>query len=167
MRRKIFLIGAIVVALLAIMATSAFADGIKKFETDEFQSGDNITYLEGVDTDSHLSDEGRNNDITAWLDNDKLFARAVLQNADGTYTTYPAWYVIDLRYDWKGDYQDATVARLNALSEITGETYEVADVVRIEYPEFNAAGLKVVRKAAGYGFQNAKYIRVPDRKSVV
>ena len=164
MRRKIFLIGAIVVALIAIMATSAFADGIKKFETDEFQSGDNITYLEGVNTDSYLTDDGRNTDITTYLDNDKLFARAVLKNSDDTYTTYPAWYVFNFVYDWRGSYQYSTVDRLNALSEVTGETYTIEDIIRIEYLEFNAAGLQIARTSTATPayFPNARYVRLPS-----
>ncbi len=164
MRRKILFIVTLMAMLACILALSVSADAIKRFETDEFQEGDNITYLEGVNTDSYLTDTDRNVDITTYLDNEKYFARAVLQNADGTYTTYPAWYVFNLSYDWKGSYQYSTVDRLNALSDVTGETYEKADIIRIEYLEFNEEGLKIARTgtATPSEFPNARYVRIPS-----
>ncbi|MBR2025060.1 MAG: hypothetical protein IKA02_04570, partial [Clostridia bacterium] len=98
------------------------------------------------------------------IDNDKFFARAVLKNSDGTYTTYPAWYVFDFKYDWQGSYQNSTMDRLNALSDVTGETYSKENVIRIEYLEFNEAGLKLARKSSdnNSSFPNAKYFRIPS-----
>ena len=158
------LIIAITMALLFVFALTAVACAvdIKRFETDEFQSGDNITYLEGINTDAYLDDTGRNQDLSTLVDNEKYFSRVVIKNSDDTYTTYPAWYVVNLKYDWQGSYQYSTVERLNAFSEQTGETYTVEDIVRFEYPEFIESAK--ARKGTGTpgSFPNAKYIRIPS-----
>ena len=88
--KKIFLLLAIS-ALMCVLAISVSAQEIKRFDTDEFQSGDNITYIEGINEDMYLSDSGRNNSFYELLDPD-FTARMVLQNSDGTYTTDPSWY---------------------------------------------------------------------------
>ena len=99
--KKIFLVLAVAV-LLCVLSISVSAEGIKKFETNELQSGDNITYLEGIDEDMYLSDAGRNNSFYELVD-PNFTARAVLENSDGTYTmtftTTRNWAVIDLYYN--------------------------------------------------------------------
>ena len=57
--KKIFLLLAIA-ALMGVLAISVSAQEIKRFDNDEFQSGDNITYIEGINEDMYLSDSGRN-----------------------------------------------------------------------------------------------------------
>ena len=97
MKKKIFLMLAIVAMLICTLAISVSAQEIKKFETDEFQSGDNITYLEGISEDMYLADDSRNNSFYELID-PNFTARAVLKNSDGTYTTYPAWYFISFTH---------------------------------------------------------------------
>ena len=163
MKKRLLLLTVLVVSFVMLLAVSASAS-IKKFPTDEFQTGDNITYLDGINTSAYLGGE-RTKDITTLIDNDKYFSRVVMQNSDGTYTTYPAWYVLNLVYDWQGSYQYSTMDRLNALSEVTGETYEIADIIRFEYPEFTSTAITNKDARAGTAtpayFPNARYIRIP------
>lgn len=165
MKKRIILAITVCAVFMCLLATVVCAENIKKFETDELQAGENVTYLEGVNTDAYLDDSGRNQDITTLIDNEKYFSRVVLKNSDDTYTTYPAWYVLNLKYDWQGSYQYSTVERLNALSDVTGETYEIEDIIRFEYPEFTAEAIKSKHARSGTGtpgsFPNAKYIRIP------
>lgn len=56
MKRKLLVLLSTVVLFICVLAISAGADGIKRFETDEFQSGDNITYLEGINEDMYYTD---------------------------------------------------------------------------------------------------------------
>ena len=157
--KKIFLLLAIA-ALMGVLAISVSAQEIKRFDNDEFQSGDNITYIEGINEDMYLSDSGRNNSFYELLDPD-FTARMVLQNSDGTYTTYPSWYLITLTHYWNGAEYSYTMDRINAMSEVTGETYEGSDVIRFEYPEYKKNHTFSIKTGGGsLGMSNVKYVRV-------
>ena len=156
----------IIIALVSAMAfalmLTAFvcADSIKRFETDEFQSGENITYIDGINEDMYLSDSGRNNSFNEILD-PSFTARAVLQNGDGTYTTYPSWYFISFIHYWNGAEYQYTMDRINAMSETTGETYESGDVIRFEFPEYKSShSFSIKPNMPSLGMTNAVYVRV-------
>lgn len=134
--KKAFLILSILAVLVCLLAISVSADEIKRFDTDEFQSGDNITYIDGIDLGAYYSSANRGNPIDTLYDNTTV-ARIVLQNSDGTYTTYPTYYFIRLQDDWQGDYQFVMCNRVNDMSSVTGETYTNESIVRIEFPELN------------------------------
>lgn len=157
--KKIFLLFAIV-ALMCLFAITVSAQEIKRFDTDEFQSGDNITYIEGINEDMYLSDNNRNNSFYEIVD-PNFTARVVMQNSDGTYTTYPSWYLITLTHYWNGAEYSYTLDRINAMSESIGETYEGADVIRFEYPEYKENHMFNIKTGSGsLGMQNVKYVRV-------
>ena len=61
MKKKLLLTLVVALMLLCAFAVSISAQEIKKFATDEFQSGDNVTHLEGINEDMYLSDTNRNN----------------------------------------------------------------------------------------------------------
>ncbi len=166
MKKKIFLITAMVALLVCVFAISVSAQEIKKFETDEFQSGDNITYLEGINEDMYLADDARDNSFYELLD-PNFTARAVLKNSDGTYTTYPAWYLISYTHYWNGAAYAYTMERINAFSEVTGETYTTASVIRYEFPEYKANHTFSLQKSVSFGFANAKYVRVPSHATSI
>ena len=134
--KKTFLILSTVVVLVCLLAICVSAEGIKKFDTDEFQSGDNITYIEGIDLGAYYNSPDRGASIETLYDNTTV-ARIVLQNSDGTYTTYPTYYFIRLNDDWQGDYQFVICDRINDMASVTGETYTNESIIRIEYPELN------------------------------
>ena len=136
MKRKLLLTLAVAVMLVCMLVISVNADGIKKFQTDEFQSGDNITYIEGIDLGAYYNSTNKGANIDTLYDNSTL-ARIVLRNSDGTYTTYPTYYFIRTQDDWQGDYQFIFCDRVNAMSSVTGETYDKNSIIRIEYPELN------------------------------
>ena len=166
MKKKIFLITAMVALLVCIFAISVSAQEIKKFETDEFQSGDNITYLDGINEDMYLADDSRNNSFYELID-PNFTARAVLKNSDGTYTTYPAWYFISFTHYWNGAAYAYTVERINALSSETGETYTTSSVIRYEFPEYKANHTFSLQKSVSFALANAKYVRVPSHATSV
>ena len=134
--KKILLISFITALVVCAFALTVSADGIKKFDTDEFQSGDNITYIDGIDLGAYYNDANRGNSIETLYDNTNV-ARIVLKNSDGTYTTYPTYYFIRMQGDWQGAYQFVTCIRVNDMASVTGETYTDESIIRIEYPELN------------------------------
>ncbi len=136
MNRKLLIMATLTIMLMCLLAISISADGIKKFQTDEFQSGDNITYIEGIDLGAYYNSTNKGANIDTLYDNSTL-ARIVLRNSDGTYTTYPTYYFIRTQDDWQGDYQFVFCDRVNAMSSVTGETYDKNSIIRIEYPELN------------------------------
>ncbi len=161
MKKKILLALAISILLVCLFAIGVSADAIKRFETDEFQTGDNITYLDGINEDMYLSNDSKNNSFYELLD-PNFTARAVLQNSDGTYTTYPAWYFITYTHYWNGAEFAYTMERINAFSEVTGETYSTGSIIRYEYPEYKANHGFLMKYSVSFGFANAKYVRVPS-----
>ena len=183
MKRKILVLLAIVSVLVVALAICVNAEGIKKFSTSEFQTGDNITYIEGIDLGAYYSSgEGkRGADITELYDSTTL-ARAVMKNSDGTYTTYPAYYFIRLSDDWQGDYQFVFTTRVNDMSSVTGETYTKDSFIRFEYPEvrndhtfgkmsgnvenFTSKSLEYVYISAFYRTLNASFDRCSALKEV-
>ncbi len=166
MKKKIFLITAMVALLVCVFAISVSAQEIKKFATDEFQSGDNITYLDGINEDMYLSDDSKNNSFYELLD-PNFTARAVLKNSDGTYTTYPAWYFITYTHYWNGAAYAYTMERINAFSEVTGETYSTSSVIRYEFPEYKANHTFSLQKSVSFGLANVKYVRVPSHAASI
>ena len=135
MKKRLLVLAIMVMAIVCLLAISVSAEGIKKFETDEFQSGDNITYLEGINLNAY-SVTGTDGKAITELYDSSYVARIVVRNSDGTYTTYPTYYFIRLGDDWQGDYQFITCDRINTMSEATGETYDKNSIIRIEYPEY-------------------------------
>ena len=166
MKKKIFLMLAIVAMLICTLAISVSAQEIKKFETDEFQSGDNITYLEGISEDMYLADDSRNNSFYELLD-PNFTARAVLKNSDGTYTTYPAWYFISFTHYWNGASCAYTVNRINALSDVTGETYSTSSIIRYEFPEYKTNHTFSLQKSVSFALAKVKYVRVPSHATSI
>ena len=136
MKKKILMLLTMVSLIVVAFAIFVNAEGIKKFSTSEFQTGDNITYIDGIDLGAYYSNAvgERGKDISELYDNSTL-ARAVVKNSDGTYTTYPAYYFIRVQYDWQGAYQFVITARVNDMSSVTGETYTRDSIIRFEYPE--------------------------------
>ena len=137
MKRKFLLVATLLSMLIFIFAISVSAEGIKKFQTDEFQSGDNITFIDGIDLGAYYNSANKGNDIDTLYDNSNI-ARIVVRNSDGTYTTYPTYYFIRLQDDWQGDYQFIFCDRVNAMSDVTGQIYDKNSIVRLEYPELNS-----------------------------
>ena len=156
--KQLFLI--LTFALLTILfAASVSAEEIKRFETDEFQEGDNVTYLEGINDDIYLTQD-RYNSFYELID-PEYEARAVVQNSDGTYTTYPSWYFMYLIHYWNGAEYYYTADRVNALSEVTGETYSLSSIVRFEFPEYKEGhGFAIKTSPNSLGMGNVKYVRL-------
>ncbi len=159
MKKKIFLMLATVATLICVLSIAVNAQEIKKFATDEFQSEDNITYLEGINEDMYLTQDGRDNSFYELLD-PNFTARAVLKNSDGTYTTYPSWYFISFTHYSNGADYAYTMDRINALSEVTGETYSTSSIIRFELPEYKENHTFKIKTSTVLGMSKVKYIRV-------
>lgn len=160
MKRKALFFFILTVVICCAFTVIISAEGIKKFETNEFQSGDNITYLEGINEDMYYKQDDRNNSFYELLDPD-FTARAVLKNSDGTYTTYPAWYFVYFYHYWNGADCCYLVDRVNAFSDITGETYSLSSIIRFEQPEYKKNhGFALKNGSSSLTMSNAVYVRV-------
>ena len=106
MRKKILLFLAIMSVLVCIFAISASA-AVTGSATNEYG---NVTTVDGIATKDKLDET----------------SRVVLKNADGTYTTYPAYYVLSNNTSASFDF--------STLNGITGENYSKTCVARIEFP---------------------------------
>ena len=105
MKKKILLLISLTVLLIATFAISVGA--VTGSTSDEFGE---VQYVEGM------------NEVSGY----DTTSRAVLQNADGTYTTYPAYYV------YNGSTGTAMRVNLDKLATATGEPYTKASLIRIE-----------------------------------
>lgn len=106
MKKKLLLVTVMVALLLCALAVSVSAavTGSSSNEYSDLTIYDSISAKDKLDTTS----------------------RVVLVNADGTYSTYPAYYV--LKNDTRADFD------FSALNNLTGEDYSNKSVVRIELP---------------------------------
>ena len=106
MKKKLLLVTIMVALLLCALAVSVSAavTGSSSNEYGDLTIYDSISAKDKLDTTS----------------------RVVLVNADGTYSTYPAYYV--LKNDTRAGFD------FSALNNLTGEAYSNKSVVRIELP---------------------------------
>ena len=159
MKRKILSLLFTAVLFICVLAISASAEEIKKFENNEFQSGDNITYLEGINDDMYYTQDkyGSFYDLV----DESYVARAVVQNSDGTYTTYPSWYFMSYEHYWNGAEYRYIVDRINELSSVTGETYTKSSIVKFEFPEYKKNhGFSIKTNPGALGMGNVEYVRL-------
>ena len=105
MKRKLLFVAFMMAILVFILAFSASA--VTGSTSNEYGT---VTYVEGISEVSGY-------DTTS---------RAVLKNADGTYTTYPAYYV------YNGSTGTNMKVDLTNLKNATGEEYSKASLIRIE-----------------------------------
>ena len=105
MKKRLFLMSLMTLMLVCLLALSVGA--VSGSTSNEYGE---ITYVDGISEVKHY-------DTTS---------RVVLQNANGTYTTYPAYYV------YNGSSGTDMRLSFNKLNEITGEEYSAASVVRVE-----------------------------------
>ena len=108
--KKKFLTTLLVATVIAVIAsvfaitTSAAVTGSASNEYGDVKYVDGIAEVNDYDTTS----------------------RAVLKNADGTYTTYPAYYI------YNGSSGTNMRLSFTKLNEITGESYTSASLIRVE-----------------------------------
>ena len=105
MKKKILL-------MLAVMAMLclAFAISVSAVTGSSSNEYGEVTYVDGMNT-------------VKGYDTTSL---AVLQNADGTYTTYPAYYI------YNGSTGSGMRLSFDALNEKTGESYTNASLIRVQ-----------------------------------
>jgi len=106
MKRKPVLISLLLALLACVLALSVSA--ISGSSSDEFGE---VTVIEGMT--SQMTDRD---------------AKVVLANADGTYSTYYAYYI----YPTKAWNNAMKHPNFNALNGATGESYDSSDIIRIE-----------------------------------
>ena len=105
MKKKLFLVTLMVAMLACLFALSVSA--ITGSASNEYGT---VTYVDGIS-------EVKGYDTTS---------RAVLKNTDGTYTTYPAYYV------YNGSTGTNMKVDLTKLNNATGEGYTKASIIRVE-----------------------------------
>ena len=105
MKKKLFLITLMAAMLVCVLAISVGA--VTGSASNEYGT---VTYVDGIS-------EVNGYDTTS---------RAVVQNTDGTYTTYPAYYVFN------GSTGTNMKVDLTKLNNATGEGYTKASLIRVE-----------------------------------
>ena len=90
-------------------------------------------------------------------------SRVMLKNKDGSYTVYPAYYILkctDTTFNSGTGEFDFSVLN-NAIADTTGETYSFASVVRLEIPSgFVTIKDRIFRKDKG--FTSLMTLKVPE-----
>ena len=159
MKRKFLILAVLVALFICILSLSVSAEGIKKFETDEFQSGDNITYLEDMNDDMYYTQDKYGSFYD--LIDPSYVARAVVKNSDGTYTTYPSWYFMSFEHYWNGAEYRYIVDRINEKSSVTGETYTKSSIVKFEFPEYKQNhGFAIKTGPGAMSMSNVEYVKL-------
>ena len=105
MKRKLFLVSTLIALFVCVFALSVGA--VTGSTSNEYGE---VTYVDGIN-------EVKDYDATS---------RAVVKNTDGTYTTYPAYYV------YNGSTGTNMKVDLTKLNNATGEGYTKASLIRIE-----------------------------------
>ena len=117
MKKKLLLALAIMSLLVCVFAISVFAETtIVTSASDEYGT---VNVVEGFDYSTKLS----------------LEQRMVLDNGDGTYSTYPSAYALDYNKDGNKRGERFQHFDLTNLSNATGYNYTHASVIRYEIPE--------------------------------
>ena len=113
MKRKLFLTFLIIsiLAFALAISTSAVVTGSTSSEFGE------VTTIPGIDF-STITDKT---------------SRVVLKNADNTYSTYPAYYVV-AKVGYFNGYDQPSDMNFGPLNDATGESYDASKIVRLEYP---------------------------------
>ncbi len=106
--KKTILFIIIVLSFIYLFAISSFA--VTGKVSNEFGE---ITYVEGLRSDTQLKDKT---------------SRVVLLNSDGTYSTYPTYYICDVKLQWQG----TTQYKFDAINSALGTNYDMMSIVRIE-----------------------------------
>ena len=110
MKKRIILTLAILAIFTFIFALSISAANLITSESDEFGT---VNIVAGVNEDTTIQDKT---------------SRVVLLNADGTYSTFPAYYISDVKLQWQGTVQ----YKFDALNTALGTSYDMDSIVRLE-----------------------------------
>ena len=110
MKKRIVLSLAITLILMCLFTISISAVDIIKSESNEFGT---VNQIEGINEDTQLTDKT---------------SRVVLLNADGTYSTFPAYYISDVKLQWQGTVQ----YKFDALNTVLDTSYDMDSIVRLE-----------------------------------
>jgi len=133
MKRMLFL--CITLALFSLFAMSICA--VSGAKTDEFGE---VTCVSGINENTAIQDKT---------------SRVVLLNSDGTYTTYPAYYISDVNLQWQGTVQ----YKFDALNQALGTNYSMESIIRLEI----LADSTVMNQNGGsfQGLKNLKEVAFP------
>ncbi|MBQ8546582.1 MAG: leucine-rich repeat protein [Clostridia bacterium] len=137
MKKKLLLMVAIVAVLTCLFAISVSAEevlnegnALKTSATDEFATGDQINYITGLANEIYFNGTSSQNGKTLSLEQ-----RMVLRNDDGTYSTFPSAYLFDISKDGSKRVQRFQWLDVTLINAATGQSYEPADLIRLEIPE--------------------------------
>ena len=106
MKRKLLIVALMATVLVFVLAFSSSA-AVTGSTSNEYGT---VTYVDGI------------NEVSGY----DTTSRAVLINADGTYTTYPAYYI------YNGSTGTSMRLSFDALNGKTGESYKSASLIRVE-----------------------------------
>ncbi|MBO5287400.1 MAG: leucine-rich repeat domain-containing protein [Clostridia bacterium] len=122
MKRKLALIAIMTMIFVSLLAINISAEetqnesGIYCSDSNEYGT---VNIIDGYDYSSKLS----------------LESRTVLDNGDGTYSTYPTAYLLDYNKDGSKRGERFQYFDPSILNDETGFTYSHASVIRMEIPE--------------------------------
>ncbi|MBO5339133.1 MAG: leucine-rich repeat domain-containing protein [Clostridia bacterium] len=137
MKKKIFLTLVIVVALACLFAVGVSAEEVLNegnalitSASDEFATGDQINYITGLANEIYFNGTSSQGNKTLSLEQ-----RMVLKNDDGTYSTFPSAYLFNISKDGSKRAHRFQWLDITLINSATGQTYEPADLIRLEIPE--------------------------------
>lgn len=110
MKKRIILTLTALIVFTFILALSISAADIITSNSDEFGT---VNIVAGVNESTTIQDKT---------------SRVVLLNADNTYSTFPAYYISDVKLQWQGTVQ----YKFDALNTALGTSYDMDSIVRIE-----------------------------------
>lgn len=113
MKRKLFLTF-LIISILAFALTISASAAMTGATSNEFGE---VTTIPGIDF-STITDKT---------------SRVVLENANNTYSTYPAYYVV-AQVGYFNGYDQPSDMNFKPLNDATGESYDASKIVRLEYP---------------------------------
>ena len=137
MKKKLLLTLAIVAIFACIFAIGISAEEVLNegnalitSTSDEFATGDQINYISGLANEIYFNG-------TSSQSNKKLSLeqRMVLRNDDGTYSTFPSAYLFNISKDGSKRVHRFQWLDITLINAATGQTYEPADLIRLEIPE--------------------------------
>lgn len=149
MKRKLLILAVMIMVIACLFIVSANAEEITA-ENANFANG--VLYKSTSNefgTVNYVADDVTINYYTDYLDKT---SRVVIDNGDGTYSTYPTIYLLYTVTDGGGARWD-----FDTLGKLAGYTYANTSVVRVELPE----GSNVLRGSTFKDCEKLVYVKIP------
>lgn len=169
MKKKLLLVVSIMALLVCLFAITVSAEEILNegnalitSTSDEFATGEQINYITGLANEIYFNGTSSQGNKTLSLEQ-----RMVLKNDDGTYSTFPSAYLFNISKDGNKRVHRFQWLDITLINSATGQTYEPADLIRLEIPEgiidihHDDRGSKSHLGTTDFNATNLKYLLFP------